>query len=116
MATSISGIAATPYSLSFSLNGDGFAGQVLWAALDAMLVDGPLRVLLAKLNAAGALTALNADGAHAQLVRIRRIDGVGAPQLDPTDRQIVWAAGALNVAADAGSIHYEMRLAQSEER
>jgi hypothetical protein len=118
MATTISFTRTSPYSAAFTLSSDNGAPTAYpWASLNAGLADGPLKVLLAKLNAASALSTLNGGGSNSRLVRMRHIEGIAALQTTPGARTITWTANGLTVTATAGSTHQlEMRLADSPER
>lgn len=122
MATTIALERATPYSLTYTMTGDGVAGARTGADLIADCVPGPLRALLVKFNAASKLDHLNVDAAgpgleSRGLVRIRFVDGNTDVQTLPAIQTISWAAGQLNFTATAQSLcQIEIRFQHSRER
>jgi hypothetical protein len=124
MATSIAALKATPYSVIYSMTSDdGTEATVPWAALNADLVPGPLKSLLAKLNAGSKLDHLNLNAAgpgieSKGLARIRHLDAFNAgPFIGPANKKIVWTANGLTVKVTTGENDlFEIRLAHSRER
>ena len=119
MATALTGQKTTPHSASFLLTSDNGAQTAYdyTASMTGFFARGPLRTLLGRLNAAGALDTLNTNGSRSRLVRIRRIEGSTVVQTSPATKTVVWTANGLTVAAAAGSVsQIEIRLADSPER
>jgi hypothetical protein len=123
MATSLTLTKATPYSLTYQLDGDNGAGaQYAATILIGHCVPGPLRALLVKYNAANKLDHLNLNAAgpgleSRGLVRIRSVDGIAGAQTPPASKTITWGTNTLDVTAFAGSTsQIEIRLANSIER
>ena len=121
MATAIALESATPYSLTYTMTGDGVAGARTGAQLIGDCVPGPLRALLVKFNAAGKLDHLNLDATgpgieSIGLVRIRHVDGNLDPQTLPMTETIAWAANQLDFTAAASVSQIEIRFQHSRER
>ncbi len=120
MATTLSNPRTqSPYHTSYTLTGgDGAANPLDYTVdLAATFLPGPLKTLLAKLNASGSLDHLNTGNAQSRLVTIRRIEGATAAQTAPLTKDLHWTANGLSVQAAAGSVcEIEIRLAQSAER
>jgi hypothetical protein len=117
MATAITLLKATPYSLTYGIAGDGAMGSCT-PQNDA--VPGPLRTLLRKLATANAMATLNLSDAAitaSRRVRIRHVEGSTVAQVTPATRTVTWVAAALQITTPAVSVsQIEIRLAQSVER
>lgn len=120
MATLLTVRKTTPHSTTLTLVGDdGAPANYPYTVLVATsaFANGPLKTLLAKLNAANALATLNTNGTRSRLVRIRRVEGAAGAQTPPLTKRIAWTANGLDVAATAASVsQIEIRLADSPER
>jgi hypothetical protein len=123
MATTFTLTKATPYSLAYTITGDGAAGTRTAPQLIADCVPGPLKRVFTKLNTGGGLfQRLNLDAAGnlldtKGLVRIRHVEGIAGAQAPATIRTVVWGAAALNITASNLSVEQiEIRLAHSVER
>jgi len=117
MATTLTASKATPFSLAYTMAGDGAKGTYAGAAVIASCVPGPLRNLLVKLTAANQLNTLNLSGTRSLKVRIRHVEGSTTGQVSPATRLIEWTATGLEVTATNNSVsQIELRLAHSSER
>jgi hypothetical protein len=124
MATTLTPIKTTPFSLTCTLTGDnGVLSSYAWATLDGWFntpgpfKSGPLRSLLKQLFAAGKLATLDLNGANSGKVRIRNTEAIGSAQAAPISRTITWTAAGLEVTAAAGSTsELEIRFEHSVER
>lgn len=123
MATTLTRINATPYSLLYQLDGDnGAQGSRTGAQLVGDCVPGPLRALLAQFNAGNKLDHLNISAAGPGIesmgrARIRYLESHANGQTHPAARTLTWTANGITMQATAASrCQIEIRLANSVER
>lgn len=129
MATTMSPIKATPYSVVYHMIGDGSEGtrtgvQILSDLATAGVKGSPIYQLISRrINGAGGvgssniLDRLNLDGSDSGLLRARFVTGINNATPAPASMTVRWTTDSLSAnLTNLGEIYLEFRLQHSSDR